>query len=350
MRLIGKLLLLLVLALVLAGCGLVVWLSAAEYRPAPEEPAAPLTDTGTGAPARGAPLRVLCWNIGYAGLGKDADFFMDGGSHTVSADEAQVRANLAGIKDLMDSVGAPLTLLQEVDRDSSRTWRIDERAFLASGDSFYALNYACPFVPYPLPPLGRVYSGLLTVSAFDAASAERVALPCPFSWPIRAVNLKRCLLVTRIPLAGGGELVLVNLHLEAYDDGEGRAAQTKQLMDFLAAEYEKGNHVIAGGDFNQAFPGSLERWPNTHAELWDPGVLDEQSLPEGFVFVCDLAVPSCRLLNQPLGSADTVNTQYYVIDGFILSPNVRLETAEALDLGFKHADHNPLLLTVTLEE
>ena len=79
-------------------------------------------------------------------------------------------------------------------------------------------------------------------------------------------------------------------------------------------------------------------------------MLDEQSLPEGFVFVCDLAVPSCRLLNQPLGSADTVNTQYYVIDGFILSPNVRLETAEALDLGFKHADHNPLLLTVTLEE
>lgn len=55
--------------------------------------------------------------------------------------------------------------------------------------------------------------------------------------------------------------MLVNLHLEAYDDGEGKIAQTKQLREFIQSEYEKGNYVIAGGDLNQVFPGSLERLP-----------------------------------------------------------------------------------------
>ena len=152
-----------------------------------------------------------------------------------------------------------------------------------------------------------------------------------------------------LPIEGSdSQLVLVNLHLEAYDDGEGKIAQTKQLMSFLEAEYQKGNYVIAGGDFNQVFPGALEAWPNTHPENWIPGVLEESSLPEGFSFVCDLDTPSCRLLNQPYDPSDTVTTQHYVIDGLIVSPNVTVKTAETLDLGFANSDHTPIRLTVTL--
>ena len=163
------------------------------------------------------------------------------------------------------------------------------------------------------------------------------------------MNLKRCLLVSYLPIEGSdAELVLVNLHLEAYDDGEGKIAQTKQLMDFLEEEYEKGNYVIAGGDFNQVFPGALEAYPNTHPENWIPGVLEESSLPEGFSFVYDLSVPSCRLLNQPYDPSDTANTQHYVIDGLIVSPNVTVEAAETLDLGFANSDHNPVRLAFTL--
>jgi hypothetical protein len=107
--------------------------------------------------------------------------------------------------------------------------------------------------------------------------------------------------------------------------------------------------VIAGGDFNQIFPGGLEAYPNEHGELWTPGLLEEAALPEGFSYVYDLAVPSCRLLNQPYDPADTANTQYYVIDGFIVSPNVRVEKVEGLSLGFENSDHNPVALTVTLD-
>ena len=162
--------------------------------------------------------------------------------------------------------------------------------------------------------------------------------------------MKRCLLVNYLPIEGTNkQLVMVDLHLEAYDSGEGKIAQTKQLMGFLQKEYEKGNYVIAGGDFNQVFPGSLELYPNTHPDLWLPGVLEEASLPEGFQFAYDLTTPSCRLLNQPYDPSDTVNTQYYVIDGFILSPNVQLDEVKVLDEGFANSDHNPVQLQVTLK-
>ena len=140
----------------------------------------------------------------------------------------------------------------------------------------------------------------------------------------------------------------MNLHLEAYDDGEGKLAQTRQLMDFLEAEYEKGNYVVAGGDFNQTFPGGLEACPMIDPSLWSPGVLEEASLPEGFSYACDLDTPSCRLLNQPYDPSDTEHTQYYIIDGFIVSPNVTVDAANTLDLGFENSDHNPVELRVTL--
>ena len=38
-----------------------------------------------------------------------------------------------------------------------------------------------------------------------------------------------------------------------------------------------------------------------------------------------------------------------VIDGFILSPNVRLERVETQDLAFAHSDHNPVLLEAVLQ-
>ena len=141
----------------------------------------------------------------------------------------------------------------------------------------------------------------------------------------------------------------MNCHLEAYDSGEGKIAQTKQLREFIESEYRKGNYVITGGDFNQCFPGALEAYPNTHEELWLPGGLDDDLLPEGFAFKYDLSVPTCRLLNQPYDESDEVNTQHYVIDGFIVSPNVEVESVETVDLGFENSDHNPVMLTVTLK-
>ena len=346
-----KVLLIIVLVIVAAAAGLIAWLSIAEYRPeAVEELNFTARDESAPALPQGESLTVLSWNIGYAGLGSNADFFMDGGENVKSSDRVQVESNLLNISQLLYGENAPdLVLLQEVDTNSSRTYNIDQSACLAGANAAHALNYSCPFVPFPLPPIGKVNSGVFTTTDYAIDRAERVSLPCPFSWPVSTANLKRCLLVSYLPIEGSDrQLVLVNLHLEAYDDGEGKIAQTRQLNEFIQAEYEKGNYVIAGGDFNQIFPGSLEVYPNTHPELWEPGVLTEDMLPVGWSYAYDLRVPSCRLLNRPYDPEDTENTQHYVIDGFILSPNVTLESVETLDEGFIASDHNPVLLRVTL--
>ena len=163
-----------------------------------------------------------------------------------------MRENMSGIEDILRSANADLILLQEVDTGSKRSYQLDQwRQYeydLGRYESRYALNYSCEYVPYPLPTIGKVHSGLATYSAYDIDSATRYSLPNPFSWPLRIANLKRCLLVTRLPIAGRTEdaaqqeLVIVNLHLEAYDDGEGKAAQTEALMKILQEEYE--NHFV----------------------------------------------------------------------------------------------------------
>ena len=338
-----------ILVVVLAAAALIGWLSLTEYRPAAQETLPFLTDQANEDLQAGEDLSILSWNIGYAGLGAESDFFMDGGKDTRSADKETTLRYLDGIDTITSSAEYDLVMLQEVDTNSMRTYSINEAEKLAFGDSVHALNYSCPFVPYPMPPIGKVNSGLLTISDYNIESAERISLPCPFSWPVRIANLKRCLLVTRIPVKGSSaQLVLANLHLEAYDSGEGKIAQTKLLTDFIRKEYANGNYVIAAGDFNQIFPGGLEIFPNQHPENWVPGLLDTADLPEGFSFVWDENTPTCRLLNQPYHPADTANTQHYIIDGFIVSPNLSVESVETLDLGFVNSDHNPVYLKVRL--
>jgi endonuclease/exonuclease/phosphatase family metal-dependent hydrolase len=338
---------------ILGLAALSLWLSVVEYRPAASEilnidrPADALLH-----PA--APFTVLSWNIGYAALDAGQDFFMDGGTGVRPQSADLVWENLIGIQQFIASRRPDMILIQEVDIRSRRSWYINEAAALSesfSGSSALAHNFLCPFVPFPVPEcIGPVSSGLLTLNAFRVDEARRISLPNPFTWPVRIANLKRCLLVERIPLAtGGGELVLVNLHLEAYDRGGGREAQTRALMEFLVPEYEKGNYCIAGGDFNQSFPGFDEsRFPIKNRDFFVPGTLSPALLDPPWRFAADSETPSARLLNRPY-SGRPEDTQFYFIDGFIFSPNVELLSVRTINLDFRYSDHNPVEITVMLK-
>lgn len=339
------------LALILCVVILFGWLTFTEFNPDDIEAVTVQTNDNAKNLQVGNTISVLSWNIGYAGLGKDSEFFMDGGKDVKSADEDTVSDYLNGIRSTAygGDAFADIYMFQEVDTNSSRTYHIDETEALAGASNAYALNYSCGFVPYPIPPIGKVNSGLLTVSDFIIENANRIALPCPFSWPTRIANLKRCLLANYIPIEGTDKyLVIVDLHLEAYDDGSGKIAQTNQLKEFIQSEYEKGNYVLAGGDFNQEFPGSLDVYPNEHPDLWAPGLLDESMIPDGWQYAYDLSTPSCRLLNQPYDPNDTDNTQYYVIDGFIVSPNLTVNGVRTISANFENSDHNPVRISITL--
>ena len=326
--------------------------SLAEYRPAAEEPVV-LAGKGESAPTVGQSLTVLSWNMGYGGLSETADFFMDGGTGVRTQDKAQVQKNTQAVADLIRSVDPDVAFLQEIDRNSTRSWHIDELTAVQAANPAYqaafAQNFRVLFMPYPWPPMGHIDSGVATLTRFDAESARRIQLPCPFTWPVRTMNLKRCLLVERIPVEGSDrELVLVNLHLEAYDDGEGKLAQTNMLAELMQAEAEKGNYVIAGGDFNQSFSSvDTSMYPLRGGGLWECGELDADAFGSGWQFLMDTTHPTCRSLDRAYDRSDP-DFQFYMIDGFIVSENLAVESLETLDLDFVNSDHNPVRLTVTL--
>ncbi|MBR0139163.1 MAG: endonuclease/exonuclease/phosphatase family protein [Firmicutes bacterium] len=331
---------------------LVAFLSLTEYRPEDKEPAA-IEGGAAGVLKKGDEIGVVSWNIGYGALGETADFFMDGGTMVKTADKAGVEANMEGIKSALKDLDPDVIFIQEVDISSARSSRVNEYLMLQQAfpdmTSSFAANFRTAFVPYPIPPMGKVDAGIAVFSSFEPSYAERVQLPVPFSWPVRAVNLKRCLLINRIPVEGGGELVLVNLHLEAYDDGEGKAAQTAMLAEILRSEAGKGNYVIAGGDFNQIFSSADgSAYPSLTGE-WVPGVIDVESFGEGWQFLMDDSLPSCRSLSMPYAGADKESFQYYLIDGFIVSENIEVSSLNTVDLGFVFSDHQPVLLNAVLK-
>ena len=329
------------------------WLTIGEYRPDDIEDIE-IAGAAESTVQAGDTLSVVTWNTGYGALGDNADFFMDGGSMVYTADGERVRFNLQGIADTLAAIEPDVILLQEVDQDADRSHRVDEAAFYTglyaySGwESTFAYNYRVMYVPYPIPPVGNVNSGILTLSRYHIDASERVQLPVAFSWPVRLGQLKRCLLIDRLPVEGSDrELVLINLHLEAYDDGEGKYAQAAMLRDVLAAEAEAGNYVIAGGNFNLSTQEALALYPVGDG-MWQPGVLEADLPGEGYRFVTDALTPTCRSLDRVYADADRETFQYYVTDGFILSANVLALSVETVDTAFEYAAHNPVVLTAYL--
>jgi hypothetical protein len=122
------------------------------------------------------------------------------------------------------------------------------------------------------------------------------------------------------------------------------------LVGFLNAERGKGNYVIAGGDFNQTFSNIDTSMYPTRGGDWLPGLIETEEVEGDWQFLMDNKTPTCRTLKEPYGGVDKATFQYYMIDGFIVSDNVRVDSLETRDLDFVCSDHNPVVLKVTLED
>ncbi len=107
------------------------------------------------------PLRFVSWNIGYGGLGKEMDFFYDGGSK-VRATEEQSQEWMHQISRwIARNSAADFILLQEVDFNAKRTYFTDQSQQLApllpDHEMIRAVNYKIPFVPVPVyEPWGKL--------------------------------------------------------------------------------------------------------------------------------------------------------------------------------------------------
>jgi endonuclease/exonuclease/phosphatase family metal-dependent hydrolase len=290
-------------------------------------------------------IEILTWNTGYAGLDCAMDFFYDGGSKTRTGKETALK-NLDAITSFIANTSADFVFLQEVDRASTRSYKIDMLSGITARKplylSFYGINYNVFFVPVPfVSPMGKVESGILTLSRYVPLQSVRYAYPSRQSFPKALFLLDRCFIMCRYSLKNGKQLVLINTHNSAFDDdGKQRREEMLVLKNFITTEYEKGNYVIAGGDWNQIPPlESAKPYLGISTRYFAPLRIPDDFMPPSWKWISD-GNPTNRFLDAPYVKGITKET---ILDFFLISPNVEAIHTERIDKGYQHSDHNPVI-------
>ena len=305
---------------------------------------------------------ISTYNIGFGAYTQDFSFFMDSGTmkdgtkvsgkNSTAKDKETVLANTQGAIDAVKNGNYDFMFFQEVDTDATRSHQINQYSILNETFNLYATTFASNFhsgfLCYPLnDPHGYVNAGIATYSKYKIIESERRPLPIDEGFFAKFFDLDRCFSVNRLAINGtSNELVLINLHMSAYDEGgKIRAKQLEVLNAVLKEEYEKGNYVVAGGDFNHDIANSLNTF-ETQQEVpeWVFQLFDSD-LSNHYRFSSALNAPTCR--STDIAYTKGVNYSV-VIDGFVVSDNITVVENSNIDTDFKFSDHNPATMIFKL--
>jgi endonuclease/exonuclease/phosphatase family metal-dependent hydrolase len=196
--------------------------------------------------------------------------------------------------------------------------------------------------------MGGVKGGLMTLSRFTPFEASRYSLQSSEAWPKKLFMLKRCYLLTRFKVSEGKELVLINTHNSAFAEAAKlREKELTVLRKAMEEEYNKGNYVIVGGDWNQnpvPFDERLITSGDAVMRIIPP--IPDDFLPAGWQWAYDPSQPTNRDVIEAYKHGITRTTIY---DFFVLSPNIRIISVKTNSDGFKFSDHNPVCLKIKLK-
>ncbi len=299
---------------------------------------------------------VVTWNLGFGAYSDDYSFFMDGGTESRARSEEAVYENIGSALELLAGLNADFCFLEELDTDSTRSYHVDERALVMDAlpdyGAVFAQNYDSPYLFYPLlEPHGASKAGQMTLSKYEISGAVRRSLPVESGF-MKVFDLDRCYSVSRVQMDNGAELCLYCVHLSAYtSDGTIADEQIKMLAEDMQREYDAGNYVVCGGDFNKDLLGDSGSIFGVSGEdfTWAQPFPTEL-LSEDFALVVPLneeaPVASCRNADSAYQPGESF---VITVDGFIVSDNVTVEAGEVIDTGFAWSDHNPVTMTFSLD-
>ncbi|MBE5742664.1 MAG: endonuclease/exonuclease/phosphatase family protein [Clostridiales bacterium] len=303
----------------------------------------------------GTEYSILTYNIGFCAYLPDFGFFMDGGKESRAKSKESVLTTLDGINQLIGGLNPDFIMLEEVDEKATRSHKVNQREYFEKAYSQYngvfATNYDSSYLFYPFnKPHGKSLAGMLTLSKYGITSSIRRSLPIENSL-MKFFDLDRCYSVSRISVDGGKELVLYTVHLSAYtSDGSVATAQIDMLTKDMQKEYENGNYVVCGGDFNKDLLGNSEEIFKRKGEgqTWaQPFPLDYLK-DKNLTLVSSLdeqnPIPTCRNADGPYNDKQFVLT----VDGFIVSQNVAVKECGVKDGKFTYSDHNPVFMKFEL--
>ncbi len=253
----------------------------AEIRPFPT----PRPEEAPAVNEAGDEFTVITYNLGYlSGLTNN---------EPVVRSPALFQENLALAIAALRAVSPDLLALQEVDLQARRSGNVDQVAALAAGlelpGGAIAVNWDKNYLPFPFGPpavhFGRLVSGQAVLTRGAIARQERLVLEAVATQnPIyRAFYISRVAQIVELTLQGR-DLVLINVHLEAFD-APTRRRQTevvRQLLDRYA-----GRPLLLAGDFNSPLPSPAEPEATTTILLQDPRLEAVLAIPEARTYPSD---------------------------------------------------------------
>ncbi len=216
----------------------------------------------------GQALKVMTWNVQYL-AGKRYVFWND---LAQGDDEKPTLEDMAFSLDEVARVirdeQPDIVLLQELDDGAKASDYQDQFKLLQErvADLYpctaHAFDWKADFVPEP-HIFGSVGRQLATLSRYQVEHAERLQLPvAPANFISRQFKPKNALLVTYLPLSDGGQIAVLNTHLDrALQPDDTLQAQVTAVAKVLDKYESRGTPWLIGGDFNLLPLGQYRRLP-----------------------------------------------------------------------------------------
>lgn len=308
------------------------------------------------APKLGEEYKITCYNIGFGAYLPDYTFFMDGGTESRAKSRESVEYSTEGCISTIRNEAPDFAIFEEVDLDSDRSHHVNQHEMITEAFQDYwhtfAVNYDSAYLFYPVDkPIGKSKSGVSCFSRFpmmDGAVRRSFPIETGFN---KFFDLDRCYSKQAIETESGNQLVIYALHMSAYSsDPAVRDGQMQMLTADMAEEYNKGNYVIAGGDYNH----DMKAEGDTDLTMDWAHFIDRSTLPEGISVAFDFlkeeekaAFPdTTRNTDIPYtpGVSFTVT-----IDGFLISDNIEMTGLWTVDPEFRYSDHNAVAMTFKLK-
>lgn len=287
-------------------------------------------------------ISILTWNIGYGGLGKESDFYIDGGKSILPKSREITLNHLNNITKFIHNYKSDIYLFQEVTLESKTTFNTNIFKKLQNTLQKYNSVYSPTVYIKNLTLIGNITSGNSMFSKYLPTTSKRISLPSDNNI---IFNSKHNFIVQRYNIEGiSKEWVIINVHLSAFDEGgKVRDEQINSIKEFMMNEYNKGNYVVVGGDWNhRLIETSFENNTDEKHLFWIKD-LPSKFTPEGWKWGIDENEPTVRTLERPY----VKNNNYTcIIDGFLVSPNVEIIETECINLEFEDSDHNPIVIEV----
>ena len=257
--------------------------------------AALVASCATAPPAQPPPatLRVMTYNI-FAGNDLDR------------------QSNLARIAALIDSLHVDVVLMQEVDRGTARSGRVDQAAVIAeAADMHVVFGRSMNFD-------GGEYGNAI-LSRWPVRSSRVVPLQSDQTHPDAAQPTEPRSALHVVVSTPGGALHVLNTHVDHRARSAARQAQIRELLGYAAGAVPSDARVVFGGDLNAR-----------------PEAAEVRSLAVVFSDVW----PSCGTGDASTFRSDTPDRR---ID-YIMLANLQCTAARVIDTTL--SDHRPVVVDI----